>query len=147
MLPGTQRLVLTPGNNEKRHLAGAFEPRHGRLVYVEDDRKASWLFLNLLRALLEAYATARTIHLILDNFIIHKSRATRAWLAEFGRKIRLHFLPPYCPNENRIERLWLDLHANVTRNHRQKSIGALLARVHGYLAERFDTRRQVLLVA
>jgi transposase len=147
MLPGIQRLVLTPGNNEKRHLAGAFEPLHGRLVYVEGDRKAGWLFLNLLRALLEAYATARTIHVILDNFIIHKSRATRAWLAEFGRKIRLHFLPPYCPSENRIERIWLDLHANVTRNHRQKTIDALLARVHGYLAERFDTRRQVLLVA
>ena len=26
MLPGTQRLVLTPGNNEKRYLAGAYDP-------------------------------------------------------------------------------------------------------------------------
>jgi transposase len=147
MLPGTQRLVLTPGKNEKRHLAGAFEPRRGHLVYVEGDRKASWLFLNLLRALLEVYATARTIHVILDNFIIHKSRVTRAWLAQFGERIRLHFLPPYCPNENRIERIWFDLHASVTRNHRQRSISALMGRVHDYLAERFDTRRQVLLVA
>ncbi len=32
MLPGTQRLVLTPGNNEKRYLAGAYEPLHDRLV-------------------------------------------------------------------------------------------------------------------
>ena len=62
MLPGTQRLVLTPGNNEKRYLAGAFEPLHHRLVYVEGERKASWLFLNLLRALLEAYRWAETIH-------------------------------------------------------------------------------------
>jgi transposase len=147
MLPGTQRLVLTPGNNEKRYLAGAFEPRQGRLVYVEGDRKVSGLFLNLLRALLAAYRWAKTIHVILDNFIIHKSRMTQAWLAEFGARIRLHFLPPYCPNENRIERIWLDLHANVTRNHRQKTIDALLNRVHGYLAERFDTERRVLLVA
>ena len=29
----------------------------------------------------------------------------------------LHFLPPYCPDHNRIERLWKDLHDNVTRNH------------------------------
>ena len=147
MLPATQRLVLTPGNNEKRYLAGAYEPRNDRLVYVEGDRKASWLFLNLLRALLETYEYAQTIHVILDNFIIHKSRVTQAWLAEFGDRLHLHFLPPYCPSENRIERLWLDLHANVTRNHRQKTIGALLERVHGYLAERFDTRRQILLVA
>ena len=147
MLPGTQRLVLTPGNNEKRYLAGAYEPLNDRLVYVEGDRKASGLFLNLLRALLETYEYAQTIHVILDNFIIHKSRVTQAWLIEFGNRIRLHFLPPYCPSENRIERLWLDLHANVTRNHRQKTIGALLERIHGYLAERFDTRRRILLVA
>ena len=85
--------------------------------------------------------------MILDNFIIHKSHMTRAWLAEFGARIQLHFLPPYCPSENRIERIWLDLHANVTRNHRQKTIDALLERVHGYLTERFDTQRRVLLVA
>ena len=147
MLPGTQRLVLTPGNNEKRYLAGAYEPRHDRLVYVEGDRKASWLFLHLLRALLESYAQAATIHVILDNYIIHKSRVTQAWLAEFGARLRPHFLPPYCPNENRIERVWLDLHANVTRNHRQKTIDALMDRVHGHLAHRFDTQRRVLLVA
>src|SRR5688572_4690975 len=33
-------------------------------------------------------------------------------------RVALHFLPPYCPTVNRIERLWLDLHAVVTRNHR-----------------------------
>lgn len=147
MLPGTQRRVFTPGKNQKRYLAGAYEPLRDRLVYVEDARKASWLFLNLLRALLDIYHRAQSIHVILDNFAIHKSRLAQAWLAEFGAKIRLHFLPPYCPNENRIERLWLDLHANVTRNHQHKTIGALLDQVHGYLAHRFDTHRRVLLVA
>lgn len=147
MLPGTQRLVLTPGNNEKRYLAGAFEPLNNRLVYVEGDRKASWLFLNLLRALLKAYDHATMIHVILDNYAVHKSRVTQAWLAEFSDRLRLHFLPPYCPNENRIERIWLDLHANVTRNHRQRTIDALLDRVHGYLTERFDTQRRVVLAA
>ena len=147
MLPGRQRLVLTPGKNEKRYLAGAYEPLNDRLVYVEGDRKASWIFLNLLRALIETYDRAETIHVILDNYIIHKSCLTQAWLAEFGDRLRLHFLPPYCPNENRIERIWLDLHANVTRNHRHRTIDGLLDRVHGYLAERFDTRRRLLLVA
>jgi len=147
MLPRTQRLVLTPGKNVKRYLAGAYEPLHARLVYVEGDGKASWLFLNLLRALLAAYDRVSMIHVILDNYAVHKSRVTQAWLAEFGARIRLHFLPPYCPNENKIERIWLDLHANVTRNHRQRTIDALLDRVHGHLTERFDTQRRVQLVA
>ena len=52
-------------------------------------------------------------------------------------KFRLHFLPPYCPDENRIERLWEDLHANVTRNHRHHSMRSLLAAVLRWLEARF----------
>jgi transposase len=147
MLPRTQRLVVTPGNNEKRHVAGAYDPVAQRLVYVEGDRKHSGLFVNLLRALLEVYRGARRIHVILDNFIIHKSRVTRAWLAAQGTGIRLQFTPPYCPEANRIERLWLDLHANVTRNHCAHTIGELLDNVHRYLCDRFHTERRVLLAA
>lgn len=138
MLPGTQRIVVTPGKNEKRFLAGAYDPMHQRLVYVEGDRKASWLFLNLLRALLDAYRWAQTVHVILDNYGIHKSHLVQGWLKAFGSKLRLHFLPPYCPEENDIERLWLDLHANVTRNHRCSAMTALMQAVHGYLVRRFD---------
>ena len=87
------------------------------------------------------------IHLILDNYIIHKSRLTLAWLAHHGGKLRLHFLPPYCPNENRIERLWLDLHANVTRNHRCHTIDDLLSAAHGYLAGRFDLAQVIAYAA
>ena len=129
---------MTPGKNEKRYLAGAFDHQRKRLVYVEGNRKASWLFLNLLRALLATYRGMRTIHLILDNYIIHKSKIVRAWLAGHGAKLRLAFLPPYCPEENRIERLWLDLHANVTRNHRCPTIAALMTAVHEYLEYRFE---------
>src|SRR5206468_10993528 len=35
MLPGTQRVVVTPGKNEKRYLAGAYDPVQQRLIYVE----------------------------------------------------------------------------------------------------------------
>ena len=108
-----------------------------RLVYVEGDQKASWLFLNLLRALLDAYRWARKIHLILDNYIIHKSRIVQAWLAANGVKFQLHFQPPYCPQANKIERLWKDLHDHVTRNHQHPTMAGLMRAVHGYLGRRF----------
>ena len=129
---------MTPGKNEKRYLAGAYDGREQRLVYVEGDRKASWLFLNLLRGLNEAYSGMRTIHVILDNDILHKSKIVLAWLATHGARIHLHFLPPYCPDENRTERLWLDLHANVTRNHRCRTMAERMGAVHASLAQRFD---------
>ena len=103
--------------------------------------------MSLLRALLDSHEDARTIRAILDNFVIHRSRVTQAWLAEFGSRLRLHFLPPHCPSENKIGRIWLDLHAHVTRNHQQRSISALLDRVHSCLSRRFDTDRRVLLAA
>jgi len=137
MLPGTQRLVMTPGKNQKHYLAGAYDPRRQEFVGVDGDRKATWLFLNLLRALWLAYRWARVIHVILDNYVIHKTARVEQLLRQMGAKIRLHFLPPYCPNDNRIERLWQDLHANVTRNHRHPTMRALLAAVLHWLEARF----------
>lgn len=139
MLPGTQRLILTPGKNQKSYLAGAFDPNRHRMVCVDGPKKATWLFLNLLRAVLDVYPWASRIHIILDNYIIHKSAIVQAWLQTVGRRIQLHFLPPYCPDENKIERIWRDLHANVTRNHRCSSLRELLDQAWDYLAAGFET--------
>jgi hypothetical protein len=48
----------------------------------------------------------------------------------------LHFLPPYRPDDNKIERVWLDLHANVTRNHRCGDMHELMRQVVVYLMDR-----------
>ena len=45
----------------------------------------------------------------------------------------MHFLPPFSPDENPIESVWRDLHANVTRNHRCAVIAALMRQVHRFL--------------
>ena len=57
---------------------------------------------------------AQHVHLIIDNYAIHSSTATRRVLDCLKGKVVLHFLPPYCPDHNRIERSWRDLHANVS---------------------------------
>ena len=134
MLPGTQRPVMTPGRNVKRYLAGAMDAKSDRAVWAKGDRKTSRLFIDLLKRLLVEYADKEVIHVVLDNFTIHSSRQTKLWLAEFGGKFRLHFLPPYCPDDNRIERkLWREMHANVTVNHRCETIEALMGEVVHYL--------------
>ncbi len=134
MLPGTQRHVMTPGKNVKRYLAGAMDAATDRVMWVRGERKNSRLFIDLLKKLLVTYPDKKVIHVVLDNYIIHRSEQTRLWLAEFGGKFRLHFLPPYCPDDNRIERkLWREMHANVTVNHRCETIEELIAEVVYYL--------------
>jgi transposase len=142
MLPRHRRYVVTPGQNRKRFVAGALNAKTRKLTWVDASSKASDLFCKLVWKLATEYRTARRIHLIVDNYIIHSSKKTQRFLAQFGGRVVLHFLPPYCPDNNRIERVWLDLHANVTRNHRCKSIEELM--VHAIAFLRAYNRREKL---
>lgn len=133
---GQQKEVVTPGKNEKRYLAGALDVRTGEIHWVEAFKKDAWLFLLLLHKLTLVYARARVIHVVLDNYKIHSSNIIGIALAHFARRVRLHFLPPYCPDYNRIERVWQDLHANVTRNHQCRDMAELMREVRYYLRQR-----------
>lgn len=130
----------SPGKNEKRFLAGALNASSGRLTWVEGTRKTSALFIALVDHLVtKAYSRTKVIHLVLDNFRIHSSRAVEAARARWGDRVQFHFLPPYCPDNNRIERLWKDLHGNVTRNHKCTEMSELMANVNEYLEPRRRT--------
>lgn len=133
MLPGHRRRVVTPGKNKKHYVAGALNAITGRLTWVEAPKKSSELFCKLVWRLVLEHRDAKRIHIIVDNFIIHSSKKTQRFLVQFDGKVVLHFLPPYCPDDNRIERVWLDLHANVTRNHRCSSMQELMNEVTNFL--------------
>jgi transposase len=143
-LTGKQKYVRTPGCNEKRYLAGALNPKTNKLTWVEGDRKNSLLFLELVHKLVtKTYPKAHRLHLILDNYGIHNSQQVQLALkSPAASRVTLHFLPPYCPDHNRIERLWKDLHDNVTRNHRCAGMEELMIEVRLYLKARNRSRRQ-----
>lgn len=148
MLRGQQKTVVTPGQNVKRYVAGALDAWTRRVRWVTATHKRSGLFIALLKHLSRTYRYAKRIHVIVDNYSIHSSRQTTLALAGLPR-ITLHFLPPYAPEFNPIERVWLDLHADVTRNHRCNSIDELMREVDDYLHYRNQThsRRQTRAVA
>jgi len=43
--------------------------------------------------------------------------------------------------QNKIKRLWLDMHAEVTRNHRCRTIEELMTEVHAFLRPRSKSDR------
>jgi len=67
-----------------------------------------------LKQLISAQPTAKKIHIVWDNAGYHRSQAIRDFVETTN--IELHFLPPYSPNLNPIERLWKIMHENVTYN-------------------------------
>ncbi len=140
MLRGQQRRIVTPGKNQKFYLAGALDVRTGRLHTTGAANKNAALFCQLLWLLAGVYRRSQRVHLVVDNYIIHSARLTKSTLEQLGGRIVLHFLPPYCPDANRIERVWQDLHANVTRNHRCRTLNHLLANARRYV-EAYRWRR------
>ena len=127
---------MTPGQNEKRYRAGAWHLRTGQGHHPVWARKTNGLF----RALLEAVETADPahrydwIHVVVDNYKIHKAQAVQRWLASH-RRVELVFLPTYCPKANPIERLFEDTHDKVTGNHTRKQIWRLVEDVKRHLAQ------------
>lgn len=124
-LRGQQKRVVTPGQNEKYDLAGALHSGTGKVSYVGGNSKSSALFISLLKRLKATYLRVKTITLIVDNYIIHKSRETQRWLKE-NPKFRVIYQPVYLPWVNHVERLWQALHDTITRNHQCRSMWQLL---------------------
>ena len=129
---GQQCAISTPGKNQKRYLAGALHARSGKVLWSEGTSKNTDLFLTLLELLRARYRSAQRIVLIVDNFVIHKSRLAGAWLRH-NPKFQLLFQPTYHPWVNHIERLWKQLHDVVTRNHTHKTMHQLMRAVMIFL--------------
>lgn len=128
MPKGVQFEIPTPGQNQKLYLFGGLNTNTGRVIWIPAERKNSAYFVRWLEELGKAYRKQKTIYVICDNYIIHKSGLTQRALKQMNR-IRLEFLPPYSPEHNPIERLWGELHNNVTRNHRCHDMDELLMEI------------------
>jgi transposase len=134
MPKGEQVEVLTPGTNEKRHLAGALNITTGTIAHCVWYRKPTGLFLDLLQTLDRTYSARTCFHLQVgvDNAKIHQAAAVAKWLAAHPR-FELLYLPPYCPQANPLERAFGDVHDKCTRNHTRKQIGHLVQDVKRHL--------------
>jgi transposase len=60
--------------------------------------------------------TITAIYVFFDNARYHHAKILPPWLDTPERQIKLHFLPPYAPHRNPIERFWGVMHKWVTHN-------------------------------
>src|SRR5512135_2477436 len=139
MRRGQQATVETPGDNEKRYLAGSIHWRSGRVFLTagkpKQGRNAALFLAHLddLRSRLRGY---KKIHVICDNAKFPISEAVMIYLWDHRDRIELHFLPKYRPDCNPIERVWWHLHEEVTRNHQCRSMDELLDFTFDWLGSR-----------
>jgi hypothetical protein len=69
--------------------------------------------VSTIMLLMAMYPGKRRVHLFLDNARYHHAKLVQAWLE---CRIKLHFIPAYCPHLNPIERLWGLMHKHITHN-------------------------------
>lgn len=115
-LKETPIAVAQTSGRQRLNIHGAInlETGHTRMLEVETVDADSTI--KLMIALLILYPSKRVIHLFLDNARYHHAKLVQAWLAKPGCRIRLHFIPTYCPHLNPIERLWGVMHKHITHN-------------------------------
>jgi transposase len=110
----------TTGRN-RLNIHGAINLETGQTHILTAETIDGLSLIKLLSEVLRTHTAMRVIHVFLDNAKYHKADIVKEWLAKAGRKIVLHFLPPYCPHLDPIERLWGVMHQNITHNRDYKT--------------------------
>jgi transposase len=90
-----------------------------------------------LEQLKEAYPNAPKIHIILDQSGYHRSQLVKDAAVE--KAIELHYLPPYSPNLNPIERLWKVMNEQVRNNVFFSSAKAFREAIVGFFEHEIHT--------
>jgi transposase len=130
MRRGKQLVVLTPGKNVKRYVAGALNARTGKVVHIVRERKNSDLFIALVEELRRRYRRAKRIR---ARQLHHPQVEADAAPPRGARRAGRPALPAALLTSNVIERPWKQLHDHVTRNHTHRTIDPLMEAVDEFI--------------
>jgi transposase len=111
---GVRKELPANTGRTRLNLSGAIDIIDQRLVMHEDLTLNAASTMRFFNKIEEAYPEKRLIHIFCDNAPYYRNKAVREYLK--GSKIELHFLPPYSPNLNPIERLWKWMKERVVYN-------------------------------
>jgi Cft2 family RNA processing exonuclease len=84
--------------NQSYHLIGAQQWRTDQVFSQEVKRKNSQTFIQFLEYLLVGCFPTQKIVLVMDNASYHRSKTVQAALSLFEPRVRVFWLPKYCPS-------------------------------------------------
>lgn len=111
-----QVAVQQSSGRERLNIHGAIDLETGQTRMLDVLVVDATSTIMLLMAIEALYPRLRLVHVFLDNARYHHAKLVQQWLSRPGCRIRLHFVPTYCPHLNPIERLWGSMHKHVTHN-------------------------------
>ncbi|MCW7550395.1 IS630 family transposase [Photorhabdus sp. APURE] len=134
MRKGQKTVVKTTGSRTRLNLMGALNLADiSKTVVHEYDRIDSYHIAEFFIALRETYPVSQKVHIILDGAGYHRSELVKDWA--YVMNIELHYLPPYSPNLNPIERLWKVMNEQVRNNRYFASAALFRQAIHHFFTE------------
>lgn len=111
---GERKTIARTACQKHVNYMGALNLDGHKIVYSEVDKVNGKSIREFFKKLRQRHPDNERIHMIWDNAGYHKSKEVREKAKELN--IQLHYLPPYSPNLNPIERLWKIMHEHVSYN-------------------------------
>jgi transposase len=132
--PKDQKTAIKATSGRKRlNIQGALDLETFQFTFVESEKINAQTTRQLLEQLERKNPSMTTIHVFLDNARYHHAKVLQPWLESSQRRVKLHFLPPYAPHLNPIERLWGLMHKWVTHNRYYATFGQFTQAILGFL--------------
>ncbi len=112
---GSNKALPTVAKPKRIHLVGALALNTKHITILESDTINSQSIIAVIDKIKLHYNQTTKLHFVLDNAAYHKSSFIKEYLHN-NKNIIFHYLPPYSPNLNLIERVWRFMHKKVTNN-------------------------------
>jgi transposase len=111
---GIRKEIAANSGRSRLNLSGALDLISSKLHVQEDVTLNATSTIAFLKKIERAYPTKDKIYVICDNARYYRNKDVTAYLED--SKVELHFLPPYSPNLNPIERVWKWMKERVMYN-------------------------------
>jgi transposase len=139
--PAKENLAIEQTSGRQRlNIHGAIDLETGKTAMIDVETVDAASTIRLLQAIEAMYPLLAMIHVFLDNARYHHAVLVQEWLAQPGRRIKLHFVPAYCPHLNPIERLWGIMHKHLTHNKSYATYREFAAEMLEFLREKVPIR-------
>lgn len=111
---GVRKEIPANTGRERINLSGMIDVIQHSVIIQEDKTLNAEATIQFFQKIEAAYPNKRKIHIFCDNAPYYRNKAVKRYLE--NSRVELHFLPPYSPNLNPIERLWKWMKERVIYN-------------------------------
>jgi len=133
-----RKKVNGPKKKESKSIFGALNMKSQRFYWKQADKGTSKVFIAFLHQLHQSFPKA-LLAIILDNSSIHKSKKVKRFLKN-NSWVKLHFLTPYSPEYNPIERFGKWLKSKVYASKSFKNIDEVISKIRRIIWHRHENR-------